>query len=229
VVAPKKEKTIDVSKTPDSELEEEEDEEYEEEESEDEPEPFVPSYKPFDPRIDKMFDIGSESSDAFQKSLDHFNPDNDITKSILSGDFGQAYAIPGQQSISGEDMEDFEEIRTHIIEQELAAKGYINVNKKLPPKIPLSKIIRKDQKDVPTIKDFTERSKKSGSTDTNKQKQQTPSSEKRMVNDHEGEDKSSDEFADVFTQEQKVAMKHIMFEKEVLEEVKDADMQKDTK
>jgi hypothetical protein len=226
VIKSKKEKTIEVSKdkASDSEFEEEEDEEWEEEESEDEPEPFVPSYKPFDPRIDKMFDIGSESSDAFKKSLDHFNPDNDISRSILSGDFGQVYAIPGQQSMSGEDLEDFEELRANIMEEELAARGYINVNKKLPPKIPLSKIVRKEKQDVPSIKNFTEYSKKSGSSDTNKRA--TFSSEKRLTNEQEGEDKSSDDFANVFTEEQKVAMKQIMHEKDEEEEYKDVGMYK---
>ena len=78
-----KEKTIEVAKT-DPEIDDDEDEEWEEEESEDESD-WKPTYdkqkqKDWDPRTDKMFDIGSSSSDAFQKSLDHFNPDADITK-----------------------------------------------------------------------------------------------------------------------------------------------------
>lgn len=167
---------------------------------------------------DKMLIISSEdNSDAFQKSIDNFKPEIDVSRSMISADFDKPNGIPGQLPISGEDADSFVKIRENIVEAELEAKGYINVMKKLPPKIPIERIIRKNKKDIPNIKNFSEKTKRSGTSDSFKKL--TPSTEKRLSGERDHPEKETESIdeeeneIDPFTNEQNVAMDKIMLDK----------------
>ena len=62
---------------------------------------------------------------------------------MLSEHFDKPFVLAGQNEISGDDIDNFNEIKEVMKEEQLAAKGYVNVQKKLPPKIPLEHITRK--------------------------------------------------------------------------------------
>jgi hypothetical protein len=181
--------------------------------------------KPFDPRTDKMLDIESDSGDNFKKSLDNFNPEKDVSKSLISEDFKAPYPIPGQMPLTFDDEQSLADLRENLIDGEMRAKGMININKKLPPKIPIEHIIRKNKKDMPSIKDYAEMSKKSASTDSHRK--YTPSTEKRLSRDKDEEDDDDDDEALApFDEEQRKIMKDILNfneakkEKEKIEEEK---------
>ncbi|CAI2367749.1 unnamed protein product [Moneuplotes crassus] len=204
----------EIKEASEGELEEEESEgEWEEEESEEDSGDLFRniSKKPFDPMTDKMFDIPSDSTEMLKQSMDNFKPEHELTKSMISADFEKVNALPGQHSISGEDLENFEQIQEIMVEQELEGKGYINVMKKLPPKIPIDRIVRKDKKNMPSIKSFSEKSKKSGGSNE-ESKKLTPSTEKRLSKDKETDSLEEEKEIDPFTNEQNVAMEKIILD-----------------
>ena len=163
-----------------------------------------------------MIISSEENSDAFQKSLENFKPEEEVTRSLISADFDKPKGIPGQNNISGEDAESFVQIRENIVEAELEAKGYINVMKKLPPKIPIDRIVRKNVKDMPNLKNLSEKTKRSGTTDSFKKL--SPSTEKRLNGEGEHIEKETesidgeDKEINPFTNEQNVAMNKIMLD-----------------
>lgn len=152
-----------------------------------------------------------------------------------------ANILPNQNSLSIDDVALFEQLKMDMVDYRQYDPSYVNVQKqKLPPKIPIESIVRKKNKqDNQSIKDFSERTKKSGSSDqtgSNRDKQ-TPSSEKRLSEEktqglHDYNEPSnfakaqkrrqfdpdvigdeSDDFEDAldpFTDEQKNQMKEIM-------------------
>ena len=217
-----KESIIEVSKTEPKIDEEEEDSEGEWESEESESESFdnmrYAKDKPFNPIKDRMINIDSEPSDIIlMKSLDNFDPRNEVSASMKSSDFDVPFVMPNQLEVTQEDQASFTEIYANLKEQQMAAKGMININKKLPPKIPIDKIIRKNKKDMPSIKGYTDGSLKSGSTDS--LRKHTPSTEQRLSggkDDQLNEDNDEDDdMIDPFTNEQKKVMQDIMnFEKE---------------
>lgn len=207
-------KPKEIQEASEGELESEESEgEWEEEESEEDSGDLFRniSKNQFNPLTDKMFDIPSDSTDMLKQSMENFKPEHELTKSMVSADFEKVNAIPGQHSISGEDLENFEQIQEIMVEQELEGKGYINVMKKLPPKIPIDRIVRKDKKNVPSIKSFSEKSKKSGGSNE-ESKKLTPSTEKRLSKDKETDSFEEEKEVAPFTNEQNVAMEKIMLD-----------------